>query len=214
MKEKSKDSSRPCRAWLLQSVGDYNSVVPGFLGALRGTGYFNRFYVATDYDRPLGGVIRIPLKRDYGWSDNIINALACVREKTFFVGCEDHLLTGFDEELVELAYKAVENGEYGCVRLSWKSRIPLLGDMRISAIDKSYKYLVSLQPTAWNKDYLESVLRSGETAWQFEILASQRAKKLDIPVGVTYKTAFKYRNLIKKGKLVEDPKTYTEIHGT
>lgn len=210
-------SSKPCRAWLLQSGGKYFDVVIKCLGLLRKTDYFNKFYVATNrikapttpsYCNPIW------LKQDFGWSDNIINALAYVKEKTFFMGCEDHLLVDFDEELVELAFGLVQDGMFGCIRLTRKPQIKTTEVLGVLPIDKSYRYLVSCQPTIWNKDYLESIIRPGETAWQFEILASQRARKLNIPVGVTYKTAFNYRNLIDKGKLVEDPKTYTEVHGT
>lgn len=194
-----------------------NSFVGRVMTAIRDTGYFTKFYVATNLFTVSNNDedVQIKLKKDYGWSNNIINALAYVREKTFFMGCEDHLLTDFDEDLVDLAYTMVSNGHCGCVRLTRKPQITVIHTKgKIPYIDKSYKYYVSCQPTIWNKDYLESIIRPDETSWQFEILASQRAKKLDIPVGVTYKTAFDYKNLIEKGKLVVDPKTYTEIHGT
>lgn len=209
--------SKQSRAWLLQ-VPDkdvYAKVVTPVANALMETGYFTDFYLATnrEFVSPIN-TREIHLKRDFGWSDNIINALAYVREKTFFMGCEDHLLVDYDEELVDMAYRDVANGEYGCVRLSWKPKIPIIEYGMVVPIDKSYRYYVSCQPTVWNKDYLESIIRPGETSWQFEICASQRAKKLELPAGVTYKTAFNYRNLIEKGKLAENPKTYTEIHGT
>lgn len=209
--------SNSSRAWLLQSpdYDVYAKVVTPVAEALMETGYFDQFYIATPWfcESPVNTRV-IELEHDFGWSDNIIYALEYVKEDVFFMGCEDHLLVDFDEVLVSGAYLMVESGEYGCVRLTHKPQIPTGKGVGILPIDKSYKYYVSLQPTVWNKDYLKKIIRPNESSWQFEILASQRAKKIDPLAGVTYKTAFNYKNLIEKGKLVDNPKTYTEIHGT
>ena len=193
--------SNSSRAWLLQNPQSSRpSTIYCFTDSLKGTGYFNK--------------IHSYIGKDLGWSNNIIYMLDFI-EPVFFMGCEDHLLVDFNEELVENAYKAVEYKEFGCVRLTKKAKIPVVYSARpkIYAISESYKYYVSLQPSVWSKSYLEKIIRPNESAWQFEILASQRAKEIDPPAGVTYKTAFNYRNMIEKGKLVDKPKTYTEIHG-
>ncbi len=224
--------SNSLRPYLLQSFGKYRKVVPEFLKALRSTGYFNKFYYITDpsteIDNSVNDVTYIFLDPDaiykseslgyLGWSNDVMYGLEYVKEDVFFMSGEDHLLVDFDECVVHYAFGLVERGFFGCIRLTHKPQIILDKEKNddgaaVHTIDKSYKYYVSLQPTVWNKKYLQSILRPNESAWQFEILASQRAKKLDLPVGVTYKTAFNYRNLIEKGKLVDNPKTYTEIHG-
>jgi len=199
-------------------VGKYNKVVPFFLDALRSTEYFDMFYVVSDDpDGFLPGSLRIPLEEDLGWSNNIIKGLQYVSQDVFFMGCEDHVLVDFEKLLIDCAYEMVTEGKYGCVRLTKKPKIPrgcYDKSLTVAEIDPSYKYLVSLQPTVWSKKYLEKIIRPGESAWQFEVLASQRARELDIPVGVTYKTAFNYRNTMDKGEANPDTRTYTEIHGT
>jgi hypothetical protein len=196
--------------------------VPEFLNAIFSTKYFDKAYFVTDTELVYGGPFtryRVPcnfiaLRKDFGWSNNIIEALDYVEEDVFFMGCEDHLLVDFDESLVDWAYKVVRDGWYGCVRLTRKAKIPIAKEeWQLCEIDKSYKYYISLQPSVWSKEYLKKIIEPNLTSWQFEIIGSQNAKKIDPTAGVTYKTAFNYRNLIEKGKLVENPKTYTEIHG-
>jgi hypothetical protein len=173
----------------MQATGIYNCILYKTMERTFNTGYFDKYYLATDkpvLDFPDEYLIQIPLKKDNGWSNNIINALAYVREPVFFMGCEDHLLVDFDEPLVETAFKLVEIGDYGCIRLTTKPIIKQQSVKRpIDNIDRHYRYYVSCQPAVWNKDFLESILRPGETSWQFELCASQRARKLELPAGVT-----------------------------
>jgi len=207
--------SRPLRVWLLQSPEKYFSVVPVFLKALRKTKYFDGFYVATEKTVWLGtDCWVIDLKKDNGWSNNIIKTLEYVKEDVFFMGCEDHILTDFDETLVDAAFWAVKYiDDIGCVRLTHKPRIPLDTDDPISPIGRSYLYYVSLQPTIWKKSYLEKIIRPDETAWEFEIKAGSRAKRIkDINACCVRKTIFNYKNLMEKGVLAERD-DYVKIHG-
>jgi hypothetical protein len=204
-------------------MGKYNDVVPEFLDALRATGYFSKFYILDDKEclPPYAcstcqkDCSHNLLPKDYGWSNNILYGLDhIIDEDVFFMGCEDHLLVQPHLGLISQAFAHVKAGIYGCVRLTRKPQIPIVKiEHDIAEIDKSYKYYVSLQPTVWSKEYLKKIIEPDLTSWQFEIIGSQNAKKIDPPAGVTYITAFNYKNLIEKGKLVENPKTYKEIHG-
>lgn len=194
MPDSSSDSKR---AWLLQATGKYVDYVPEFLGRLRNTGYWNLFYAATKppikYIQPK--CLEFGLPEDFGWSNNIIRLLNEVKEDVFFMGCEDHLLVDFNREIVENAFWLVSKGDFGCIRLTRKPQIKTGTGHVFFPVDKSYKYYVSLQPSVWSKKYLESIIVPDENAWEFEINASARAKKLDLPAGVVYKTAFNYINL-------------------
>lgn len=215
--------SRQSRVWLLQSTGDYNWAAIDSLSALKKTDYFDNFYVASDKSKSWwhdylsnGGVyIALGPGKDLGWSNNIIHALDYVEEDVFFMGCEDHLLVDFDAPLVDLAYGMVMAGTYGCIRLTRKPQIKTVTEYgNVLEIDKSYRYYVSLQPSIWSKSYLQKIIEPNLSSWQFEIIGSQNAKRLDLPAGVTYKTAFNYKNLIEKGKLVENPRDYVSIHSS
>ena len=131
----------------------------------------------------------------------------------FFMGCEDHLLVDFDKELVEFAFNTVKLESFGCVRLTTKSPVKKIAGYvpvdSVLEIDKSYKYYVSLQPSVWSKEYLQKIIVPDETAWEFEVNGSKRAKKLDLPSGVVNKTAFNYINL-SEGTGID----YVTKHGT
>ena len=192
--------SRPLRVWLLQSPENSRpSVLVSFLRSLGATNYFDH--------------ISSYIGKDNGWSNNIMSILGGAPD-VFFMGCEDHICIDLDTPLVELAYIMVNNGRYDYVRLTMKPQIKtktIFGN--VPAIDESYKYYISLQPSIWSKKALESILIPDETAWDFEVNGSKRAKAIGLKAGVTYMTAFNYKNLIEKGHLVEDPKDYRSIHG-
>lgn len=193
MPDSSNDSKR---AWLLQAPDKRFEYVPKFLDALRPLNYFYRFYIVGNTGTWQGpDCFFVPCAKDWGWSNNIIDGLKFVQEDVFFMGCEDHLLVDFNREIIENAFLLVRNGDFGCIRLTRKPQIKVGTGHVFFPIDKSYKYYVSLQPSVWSKKYLESIIVPDETAWEFEINASKRAKKLDLPAGVVYKTAFNYINL-------------------
>ena len=191
------------RVWFLQSPDKLFDVVPIFLDALRKTGYFNRFYVATDrkVDLP-DDCVYIPLEKDFGWSNNIIRALEFVEEETFFLGCEDHIVVRFDKERIEDCFRAVDNGELGCIRLTRKPRIQLVEDKPYSAIVKPDCFYISLQPTIWNKDYLKSAIALNESAWQFEEEGTKRIMKIkELKAGIVDETVLDYQNFFGEGGL-------------
>ena len=199
--------SRPSRVWLLQSPAKYFDVVPIFLDSLRNTGYFDWFYVATNSELCLElkiDTVQIALDKDFGWSNNIIEALKYVKDDVFFMGCEDHVLVDIDLDAVDQCFQAVcDNPEIGCIRLTKKKRIKMAEPNNpYSAILKPYHYYVSLQPTIWKKSYLKAIIRPNENAWAFETEASKRAMQIETPkAGVTCKTIFNYHNYMKKGGL-------------
>ena len=157
---------------------------------------------------------KVMLDKDLGWSNNIIKALEHVEEDTFFMGCEDHICTDFNETLINAAFWAVKYiDDVGCIRLTYKNQIPLETFEPFSPLDRNYPYYVSLQPTIWKKSYLEKIIKPNETAWEFEIKASSRAKRIEgVNACCVRKTIFNYRNLMEKGVLANRD-DYVKIHG-
>ena len=78
-------------------------------------------------------------------------------------------------------------------------RNPMFGEFH-----ESMHYLVAVQPSIWKKSTLLSLIRSGESIWEFEHYASVRARsRNDLKLYGTYKTVFDYGlHIIDGGKLL------------
>jgi len=198
------------KVWLLQAPDRYFDVVPIFLEAARKFNYFDKFYVATD--RTIHAVsphlpndcVYIPLEKDFGWSNNIIKALEFVEEDVLFLGCEDHIFIKMDLQNIETCRSAVvSDGAIGCIRLTKKPKIKMVEPEKLySEIVRPYHYYVSLQPTIWKKNYLESVIKPDESAWSFERNATKRAMRINPPYAcVADRTLVNYYNFMKRGGL-------------
>ena len=66
-------------------------------------------------------------------------------------------------------------------------------------------YRVSLQATLWNRIALISLLRDGETAWQFEVLGTERAMATKGEYYCSYKSLIPYKtHVVEKGEWYRD----------
>ena len=195
------------KAILIQSPAKFYEAVPFFYMEASKFGFLDKFYVATDYQGPhdLGNDCIIKhLSKDYQFSTNMVKLLSLVKEDTFFICCEDHVFTPFNEvALWQRCWDFVnENKQVGYLRLTNNNRIELESKKDfISAIKRKDKYYVSLQPGIWKREYFEHVLKKGEDAWKFELNGAKRAKKhKKLRSYCVQKTVFHHTNFFKAGK--------------
>lgn len=70
----------------------------------------------------------------------------------------------------------------------------------IGAIHQFAPYRVSAQPAIWNRAALVSLLRDGESPWEFERQATRRSQAKAHGFFGTYFPAFSYRHVVEQGR--------------
>lgn len=163
---------------LIQSPAKFYEAVPIFYKEWNDFGFFDKFYIVTDYkgDYGVGSNCEIiKLEKDMEFCSNMIYALSRVKEDIFLVCCEDHIRKdGNDIDKWNQCFdEFLSNNKMGFLRLTnTKNKVKSQEDYNdsIFQINKKYRYYVSLQPSFWRKEYFESTLigKEGKDAWYYE----------------------------------------------
>lgn len=115
------------------------------------------------------------------WSACLRKAIESISEPYILYFQEDYFLTlpVDDEAIFHGLFQLDSNPEVGVVYLGrfgpLYTRSRTYNDLLIEVVPPS-RYLVSTQCGIWRKEFLLSLLREWENAWQFEIFASRRAR--------------------------------------
>lgn len=121
---------------------------------------------------------------DRGWSSNLLAALAQFPHQYALYFQEDYFLTA-PVESGELARDFAAAIEAGAASLCFRARsqpdagFQLLND-RFGVMPLESDGRTRCQVTLWKKDALQSILRDGETAWEFEARGSGRTQEMRI----------------------------------
>ena len=136
---------------------------------------------------------------DTTWSMNIKKVIPHIKEDYIFMLLEDHFITGKikNKEILPLIIKMHKEG-YNYLRFTPnpKSDFWLVDDH--GKINKDSVYRTSTPFSIWRKSVLLSLLNDKETAWDFEILGSERSSKYDNFFLVNYD--FNSVHGVKRGK--------------
>ena len=129
-------------------------------------------------------IVSLAVGEDRDWSSNLLRMLDSIPMDGILLLQEDFLLdrpvqTSRIDRLIGYA----GTRKAACLRLVPIpgpdfpcADYPELGEIRAGA-----EYRVSLQATWWQKEYLATVLREGESPWQFERLGSRRSDGIEAP---------------------------------
>jgi len=123
----------------------------------------------------------IQIPHEISWSDNVIKALETIKTKYVLILLEDYYITHLDlNRLSDL---------YGYMKKSNAAYIQIYGDFLpgedrkalnvydgVSIKQPHEKWRTSLQPCVWRTRELKHMLKSGESAWAFEIEGSVRSE--------------------------------------
>ena len=118
------------------------------------------------------------------WSSELADALDKIPEKNIILFLEDYFIKErVDNSVLNeyLNYFVESQSAYmklGCFSSKYNELWPykVADDFnKVGIIDKSAKYLICLQLTLWDKSFLRSILKKGESPWQFEIEGSKRS---------------------------------------
>jgi hypothetical protein len=148
----------------------------------------------------------LKLGNDISWSDNLIKALHSIPEEYLILFYEDAFITNIDHPALK---KAINE----CLRNNLSSMLMLPSRFNGRKKVKDY-YLInpdapyrnSLFANLIRKDVLLTLLRSGENAWQYEVIGNTRSRQYKFYC-VT-KPVFTYDHGIVKGKWID--KTYSK----
>ncbi len=172
---------------LIQSPSKFYEVVPIFYKLWNEFGFFDKFYIVTDYKGDYGVGTNceiIQLKKDMEFCSNMIYALEQIKEEILFICCEDHVRKE-GNDLTKWNYcfdQFCRSKSMGFLRLTnTKNKVPsAIGTSNsIFPINKKYRYYISLQPGFWRKEYFKCTLKDmgGKDAWKYERGGAKRARK-------------------------------------
>ena len=157
-------------------------------------------YLITNYLRPTFHDVKvIAVGQDVSWSDNLIVALKNISEPYILLNIDDLILyhpINHSEVMKIISPFIIEKGDY----LRLNPTPPGQGGKVTSKIPTGAPYRTSTQFSLWRKDVLQTLLRSGETAWDFEIKGSVRSDNFSLwYASKVY--LIRHVNLIIKGKV-------------
>lgn len=126
----------------------------------------------------------VAVGEDRGWSSNLLFALEQISYPYVLYFQEDYFLTA-PVERAQLARDFAEAIEAGADSLCFRARSkfdagfqPLNERYGIVPLDSEGR--TRCQVTLWKKSALQSILRAGETAWNFEARGSARTQEMQI----------------------------------
>jgi len=114
---------------------------------------------------------------DHDWSSSFRRVLEQIDEPWLIVLLEDYLFTGpVETERLRGLVAYAADSQATCLRLA---PVPGVADGRpdrpdVGEIVPGTPYRISLQAAIWNRDGLLALLRDGESAWELELVGSQR----------------------------------------
>ena len=160
-----------------------------------------KIYLSTNYLKPhFNGISVLPVGEDISWSDNLRFALSLIEEQNVLlhiddlIHCDDVDVEGLRKIFNWFIASGAKYVKCYSTNLQKKPNKQL-----VRLVEKGGLYRISTVFTLWEKNTLLSLLRPGENAWEFEVLGSERADRLD---GIYAATCnhFCFMNGVVKGK--------------
>ncbi len=152
-------------------------------------------------DSNIDGFRSIKTGEDIDWSTNLIKGLSNLSSEYVFLTNDDQIITDHINSDLFLKYlnMCIENN-WNCLRFHNSPREFLFVEKMVSKIGKKSEYRTSVKTALFKKSVLIDLLRSGESAWDFETAGSLRSEKYDDFYTMT-ENLFTHVNLIIKGML-------------
>lgn len=144
-------------------------------------------------------------KKNYFWSDRILEAINRIEDEKFFLLTEDlffkKTIDIFQiDEIINFFNKSNANCLYlsPTTSIGKKTSHPLFFEIPFWAIHR-----VSLQLAIWKKSYLKKVLVNNETPWEFETNGTKRSKFYS-NIFISKKNILNYTEVVGKGKITPE----------
>jgi len=161
-----------------------------------------KVYALTNTDGPsIEDVENIQVGEDVSWSDNLLKALDQVDCQYVFLLLDDFFI--IDQVPHEWVMRKMEwaiDNEVNCLRLNSRNPKPASWlECGVGLIPKGALYRTSTICPLWNKEVLRKTLKSGESAWQFELDGSVRSDEFGEFYSVSAEP-FRFANCVIKGR--------------
>ncbi len=146
------------------------------------------------------GVTTIAVGPDRSWSDTLRAGLERVREDYVLLWIDDHFLVGKANHIAimeSIGDLLRRDGNY--LRLNPLPRPDHPVNDYFGEVRKGAIYRTATGASVWKKSVLRELLRSGESAWEFETAGSARSDRFDRFFS-SWKRHFAIENLMIKGK--------------
>jgi hypothetical protein len=112
---------------------------------------------------------------DLSWSDNLLYALDTIQSTYVLLYIEDlFLVNPVDSQKIHSLIERCIQEEWNYLRLNPTPSGDILIDSEISEISPGSVYRSSVVFSVWKREMLNHVLKSGESAWDFEEIGTQR----------------------------------------
>ena len=141
---------------------------------------FAAYLVTNEKMRSFNRIICLPIGKDISWSDNLLTALSKIPHEFIILMVDDLLLTT-PAKTVQISdiLEWMNSSSGNCVHLYGRPKPtkPFVG--LVGGLPKGTYYRTSAVSSLWRKSVLISVLKTGESAWDFEIQGSRRSNAFD-----------------------------------
>jgi hypothetical protein len=142
-------------------------------------------YLITNHSEYSDSRVRtIAVGDDRDWSSTVERGLRAIPESFVILLLEDYFLRQpVDEDRLQrlLKYMARRKAAYLRLYPNPGPDTPCSDNSEVGEISKGAGYRASLQAAIWDRQVLLSLLKTGETAWDFELIGSKRTTHLDAP---------------------------------
>ena len=192
---------------LMPSCDKYNSLWPFTQKEIAKNKILNKlnFYLSTNtLNSKYGETIKVG--RGKKWGDDILHAIERIDEEYILILLDDLLINEetIDNDFLEYIVKNLETIDPDFIGLvNFMKKEGDKGDSSkyiIKKISKWIPYRCSLMPAIWRKSTLKELVKSSESAWEFEKRGSNRSKLFKRWFR-TKTTVIGTYNLIIKGKI-------------
>jgi hypothetical protein len=146
------------------------------------------------------GIVALNIGDDISWSDNLIKALAFVKEQYVLLYIDDLILyRQLDVKLIEKTIQIFIEMDGNYLRLNPIPRGVADGS-QFDILPPGDLYRSSTVFSVWRRDILLQVLKQGESAWEFELIGSERTDQFNKWYS-SKEWLVHYQNLVIKGKV-------------
>jgi len=174
---------------------------------------FNIYLGTNHIDPNLDLFTALTIGDEKSWSDNILKCLGKIKEENVLLIFDDvFLYKTIDSELINKHANTTYENSWNYLRLS---PLPLFDEEITDGIGKIYKNRIYRTSTAWaifKKEVLVDLLEPTESAWDFEIIGSERSNKYSDFYAVN-SIILPYLNGMVKGKWVRKVFKYLKNEG-
>ena len=158
----------------------------------------NIFLLSNEKECKELNVNTIKVGTDISWSDNLIKAIDNLKSEYVLLLLEDlFIVNKVSSNYFDKISEWINLNSPNYLRLTISHK-PKVFDKLVGKLPHKTPYKTSLMPSIWKKSILKEILKSGESAWDFEIKGSLRASKYD-DFYALQKNLINYENAIIKG---------------